>query len=68
MGSIDQPITSERAVENYDRADALEACLQQAGIPIVPALVLNGQKRQCADGIFFYVFRWLEGDITDWNK
>lgn len=58
----------ESALENYDRADALESIIEEAGIPIVPSLVLNGQKRQCIDGNFFYVFRWQEGKITDWDN
>lgn len=60
-------MSRESAVDNYDRADALEEILEQAGIPIVPALILNGQKRQCIDGNYFYVFSWQEGSITDWN-
>ena len=61
-------MTRESAVENYNRADALEAIIEKAGISIVPSLVLNGQKRQCIDGNFFYVFNWQEGKITDWNN
>lgn len=58
----------ESAAENFDKADALETIIEEAGIPIVPSLVLNGQKRQCIDGNFFYVFNWQEGRITDWNN
>lgn len=58
----------ESAVENFDRADALEAVIEKAGIPIVPSLVLNNQKRQCIEGNFFYIFRWQEGRVTDWNN
>lgn len=61
-------MSRESASDNYDRADALENRLEQAEIPIVPALVLRGQKRQCIDGNYFYVFNWQEGNITDWNN
>ena len=58
----------ESAADNFDRADNLEAIIEDAGIPIAPSLVLNGHKRQCVDGKFFYVFSWQEGKITDWNN
>lgn len=58
----------ESAAGNFDRAESLEYCLEKAGIPIVPSLVLNGKKRQCIEGNFFYVFDWQEGKITDWNS
>lgn len=58
----------ESAADNFDRADYLESIIEDAAIPIVPSLVLNGHKRQCVDGNFFYVFSWQEGKITDWNN
>lgn len=57
----------DTALDNFNRADALEDILEKAGIPIVPALMLNGEKRQLIDGQYFYVFHWQEGKITDWN-
>ena len=61
-------MSRESALANYDRADALETILEQSDIPIVPALILNGHKRQCVDDHFFYVFDWQDGNITDWNN
>lgn len=61
-------MSRESAIMNYDRADALEAILEEAGIPIVPSLVLKGQKRQYIDEQYFYVFYWQEGKIADWDN
>ncbi len=55
-------------MENYRRAEKLELVLENAGIPVAPALVLDGQKMQEMDGEYFYVFRWQEGRITDWQN
>lgn len=54
--------------ENYARAEKIEGMLEQSNIPIVPALVLHGKKMQQIEGQFFYVFRWQNGKITDWNR
>ena len=54
-------------LDNYARAEGLERILEDAGIPMVPALTVNGQKMQKADGQYFYVFHWLDGQMTDWN-
>lgn len=51
---------------NYEAAEKLESVLEDAGIPIVPALRLNGRKMQSVDGDFFYVFDWHDGKTTDW--
>ena len=56
------------AMENYRRAEKLEQILENAGIPVVPALTVNGRKMQETDGEYFYVFRWQNGRITDWNR
>lgn len=54
-------------LDNYARAEGLEKRLEDAGIPIVPAIAVNGQKMQMVEGHYFYIFHWLEGKITDWN-
>jgi len=54
--------------ENYRKAETLEQMLEDAGIPIVPALVIGGRKMQEEDGESFYIFRWQEGRITDWQN
>ena len=54
------------AMNNYKRAEALEKQLEDAGIPIVPALMIDGNKMQHVDGEFFYIFRWQDGAISDW--
>ena len=56
------------AMENYRRAESLEGILEEAGIPIVPALVLHGRKMQELDSAYFYIFRWQSGRVTDWNN
>lgn len=54
--------------ENYAKAEKLERVLEERGLPIVPALEFGGKKMLEADGRYFYVFRWQEGQITDWNN
>lgn len=56
------------AMGNYEQAERLEGLLEQAGLPIVPALVVHGKKMQQLVGQYFYIFRWQEGHITDWNN
>ncbi len=51
--------------ENYARAEALEKILEENGIPIVPALAFDGKKMLESDGMYFYIFAWQEGSITD---
>ena len=53
-------------MENYRRAEELEQVLEDAGIPIVPAVTVGGRKMQAMDGEYFYIFRWQNGRITDW--
>lgn len=53
--------------ENYARAEKIEEILENNSIPIVPAMVIGGTKMQKIDNRFFYVFRWQEGKISDWN-
>lgn len=61
-------MSRDTAIANFDRAEELEEIIEKAGVPIVPALVIDGKKRQCAEGQYFYVFNWQEGQITDWNN
>ena len=56
------------AMENYKKAERLEAILESAGIPIVPALTFDGKKMQEFHGNYFYIFDWHDGNITDWNN
>lgn len=56
------------AMENYLRAEGLEAKLEAAGIPIVPALIFDGRKMQEISGEYFYIFKWQPGSITDWDN
>lgn len=55
------------AHENYARAEKIEGILENSDISIVPAMVIGGNKMQKIDDQFFYVFRWQEGKIADWN-
>ena len=56
------------AMSNYKKAERLEAILEEAGIPIVPALTFNGKKMQELQDNYFYIFDWHDGSITDWNN
>ena len=51
--------------DNYKRAEALEAILEENKIPIVPALTFDCKKMLEEDGRYFYIFNWQEGHITD---
>ena len=53
------------AMSNYKKAERLEAILESARIPIVPALIFDGKKMQEFQGNYFYIFDWHEGSITD---
>ena len=55
------------AKDNFARAEELESELEENGIPVVPALVFSGRKMQEVCGSFFYIFRWQEGAITDYD-
>ena len=55
-------------MENYRRAEKLEQILEDEGIPVAPALAFSGRKMQELDGEYFYIFRWQEGRITDWQN
>lgn len=56
------------AMSNYQRAESLEKILEEANIPIIPALIINGQKMQELDGAYFYIFHWQNGSIADWDN
>lgn len=56
------------AMENYKKAERLEAILEDAGIPIVPALTFDEKKMQEFSDNYFYIFDWHNGKITDWNN
>ncbi len=56
------------AMENYKSAEALEKILEDAGIPIVAAMTIDGRKMQTIFENHFYAFPWQEGSITDWNN
>lgn len=50
-----------QAMNNFRSAEALEAQLEQAGIPILPALRFGGNKMQELSGQYLYVFDWFDG-------
>lgn len=54
------------AASNFAAAEKLEIIIENAGIPIVPALRFDGGKMQELYGDFFYVFDWHGGKTTDW--
>lgn len=51
----------ETAMGNYRMAESLEQKLEQNNIPILPAMIFNGQKMQNTDGQYFYLFKWYDG-------
>lgn len=50
-------------LDNYRRAEAFEALLEAAGLPILPALTLNGSKMQCVGGQYAYVFDYFDSRV-----
>lgn len=54
-------------LENYARAEKIERILEEKGLPIVPALTIDGLKMQHLEDRYFYLFAWQEGQITDWH-
>ncbi len=58
----------EEAHDNFRRAEEIELLLEREKLPIVPAMVLSGKKMQEIAGNYFYIFRWQEGRITDWDN
>ena len=60
-------MSREGVRDNYERAESLESILEKEDISIVPAITIDGKKMQNIDGRYFYIFRWQEGQITDWN-
>lgn len=58
----------EKARDDYKEAEMLEKILEKAKLPIVPAMVVRGQKMQQLEGQYFYIFHWQEGKITDGQK
>ena len=51
------------ALSNYARAEANEALLEAAGLPILPAKTICGSKMQRVDGQHLYVFDFYEGRV-----
>lgn len=56
------------AKDNFSKAEQLEKILEDAGIPVVTALTIDDSKMHKICGEYFYIFKWLEGTITDWNN
>ena len=54
--------------ENYAAAEELEDILELNDIPIVPALSFDKKKMIETSGRYFYIYRWLEGSITDFDN
>lgn len=49
------------AAANFERAEALEALLEERCIPILPARIFREKKMQILDGQYFYVFDFYDG-------
>lgn len=56
------------AVGNYLRAAQLETVLERAGLPIVPALQLDGRKLHRLQEQYYQLFCWEEGKAVPWNE
>lgn len=54
-------------MDNYAKAERFERILEENNLPIVPALSFDGKKMIESDGQYYYVFKWQEGSITDFN-
>ena len=57
-----------QALANYARAEKIESILEQAGFPLVPALVFDDRKMQAIGGNYFYIFDWHDAKVTDWDN
>lgn len=51
------------ARDNYACAEAHEHTLEASGLPILPALIINGQKMQRIGGQYLYVFEYFDGHV-----
>ena len=49
------------ALDNYRAAEKGESLLENAGVPILPALSIGGRKLQRVDGQYLYVFDYFDG-------
>lgn len=49
------------AKKNFETAEQLEDILERAGLPILPARTIDGQKMQEMNGQYFYLFDWYDG-------
>lgn len=58
----------KEAPENFRTAEALELRLEQAGLPILPALTFHGRKMQQAEGRFYYLFDWFDGKALEGDE
>ncbi len=56
------------ALKNYAEAEKLERILEDNGLPVVAALSFDDKKMMELGGRFYYIFPWLEGNITDFNE
>ena len=58
----------ETAMDNFAKAERLELLLEQQGVPILPALSLDGRKMQEIDGEHFYLFDYFPGKALQGNE
>lgn len=59
-------MTRPTAHANFRRAEEIEALLESRGLPILPALTIDGRKMHCVGGQFLYVFDYFDGaPLTD---
>ncbi len=49
------------ALQNFETAEKLETVLEQASLPILPALAFCGKKMQQIKEQYYYVFPWFDG-------
>ncbi len=56
------------AMENFNRADAIEEILKENDISSVYSLKFNGRKMQEIDGQYFYVYEWFDGKSLKDNE
>lgn len=64
------PIIMKRpdAIDHYKRAEQIERVLCDDGIPVIPAMEVNGLKLFCLDTQYFYVFEWVDAQALGWHK
>lgn len=56
------------AMQNYRKAEALEAVLEAHQLPVVAAMRRDGQKMQKVGNQYYYLFPWVDAAAVPWKE